>query len=189
MMNTNRKARTTWPGRRAVALLAAVVALGAATTTGLAAPAGAAAWEEDLLVREYYYVSAPERYVLSQCRVDAYPIPAKNLPGYMTVDGKVRCNHRLLAGGLVWFSLGSHGGTARSGVAELHRIRTGSKPDQYATFSTRVYIGQIDYRSVGGPGTWAVRDLELDAEIRNLNGNRLWMRGEVSGTVETFRAY
>jgi hypothetical protein len=34
----------------------------------------------------------------ARCRVDVDPIAPKNLPGYMTVNGKVRCNHRLLAG-------------------------------------------------------------------------------------------
>lgn len=174
--------------RHWVAALAGVYSLviGASLT---AAPASAAAWENDLVVRDTYYVPTQDRYVQVRCRVDVRPVGAKNLPGYVTVKGKVLCNHKLLAGGAVGFSLGSHDGTAGSFHADLRRVRKGSKPDQNATFSERVYIFPSDYSRAGGPGTWAVRDLELDVDIRTIDRGRWWLSGGASRTVETFRAY
>ena len=173
--------------RHWLAALAGAFSLVGASVT--AAPASAAAWEDDLVVTDTYYIPAQDRYVQARCRVDVRPIGAKNLPGYVTVKGKVRCNHKLLAGGDVGFSLGSHDGTAGSFHADLRRIRKGSKPDKNATFSERVYIFPSDYARAGGPGTWAVRDLELDVDLRTIDGGRWWLSGSGSRTVETFRAY
>ncbi|WP_369372274.1 hypothetical protein AB1046_02775 [Promicromonospora sp. Populi] len=180
---------TTRTGRRAAALLAGALALGTALSVGLAAPASAAAWEDDLVVRDTYYVPTQDRYVEARCRVDVYAIAAKNLPGYVTVKGKVRCNHKLLVGGAVSFSLGSHDGTPLYTRVDVRRIRTGSDPDKNATFSTRVYVNRYDYAYAGGSGTWAVRDLELDADISTIDQDRWWMYDYAARTVETFRAY
>ncbi|GGM34181.1 hypothetical protein ACFQBY_23040 [Promicromonospora citrea] len=188
-MNTSPLHRTTRPRRRLTALLAGALALSGAASLALAAPASAAAWEDDLVVRDTYYVPAQDRYVEARCRVDVSKIAAKNLPGHVTVKGKVRCNHKLLAGGEVGFSLGSHDGTAGYYWADLRRIRTGSNPDKNATFSERVYVGPYDYVAVGGSGTWAVRDLELDVEVRTVDRSRTWLYDWRTRTVETFRAY
>ena len=188
-MNANRKARTTRLGHRIVALLAGALALGTAASVGLAAPASAAAWEDDLVVRESYYVPSQDRYVEARCRVDVYAIGAKNLPGHVTVKGKVRCNHKLLAGGEVGFALGSHDGTVGFYYADLRRIRTGSNPDKNATFSERVYLDPFDYSYGGGSGTWAVRSLELDVMIRTIDHSQWFLWDYGTRTVETFRAY
>lgn len=71
----------------------------------------------------------------------------------------------------------------------MRRIRTGSNPDKNATFSERVYIDPFSYDYAGGSGTWAVRDLELDADIRTIDRDRWWMYDWATRTVETFRAY
>ena len=188
-MNVNRKAATTRFGRRTAALLAGALALGTAVSVGLAAPASATDWEDDLVVRDNYYVSTQDRYVEARCRVDVYPITAKNLPGLVTVKGKVRCNHRLLAGGVVWFRMGSHDGTTVATGAEMRRIRTGSDPDKNATFSLQVYIDQRQYADAGGSGTWAVRALGLEAYVRTVDQGRWLLIDRASGSVETFRAY
>ncbi|PUB21477.1 hypothetical protein C8K30_11420 [Promicromonospora sp. AC04] len=174
---------------RALRLLAGMLALGAAATVMAAAPASAATWEDDLVVRDSYVNFYTGELVEARCRVDVYPIAAKNLPGYVTVQGKVRCNHRMLAGGGLAFYVGSHGGDAAYVVADLRRIRTGSSPDKNATFSERIYISPADYRNVGGSGTWAVRGLDLGVSVRTLDNSRLFLWGYGNNTVETFRAY
>lgn len=174
---------------RVLRLLAGMLALGAAATVMAAAPASAATWEDDLVVRESYFNTDTGGYTEARCRVDVYPIAAKDLPGYVTVKGKVRCNHRMLAGGGLAFLVGSHDGDAAFVVADLRRIRTGSSPDKNATFAERVYISPADYRSAGGSGTWAVRGLDLGVTVRTLDGGRLFLWGHDDRTVETFRAY
>lgn len=188
-MKVNREAATTRVRRRAAALLGGTLALGVAISVGLAAPAGAAAWEDDLLARDTYHVPTQDRDVEARCRVDVYPITTKNLPGLVTVKGKVRCNHKLLAGGVVWFRVGSHDGTPINTGADMRRIRTGSNPDTNATFSTQVYIDRNDYTSAGGSGTWAIRDLRLEATVRTIDQGRYWLWGRANRTVETFQAY
>ncbi|WP_454855206.1 hypothetical protein [Promicromonospora soli] len=174
---------------RALRLLAGMVALGAAATVMTATPAAAATWEDDLVVRESYVNLDTGRLVEARCRVDVYPIGAKDLPGYVTVKGKVRCNHRMLAGGGLAFFVGSHDGNAAFVVADLRRIRTGSSPDKNATFSKRVYISPAAYRGAGGSGTWAVRGLDLGVTIRTLDRSRLFLWGYNDRSVERFRAY
>ena len=173
---------------RAAAALVGLLALGASVTM-TAAPAAAATWEDDLLVVSSYFNEDTEDLTEARCRVDVYPVGDKNLPGYMTVEGKVRCNHRLLAGGEVWLILGSHDGDVEYVTADLRRIRTGSSPDKNATFKERVNISAADYRDAGGSGTWAVRDPALVADVRTLDGYSWFMFGEHSGSVERFRAY
>jgi hypothetical protein len=188
-MNANREARSTRLGRRVVALLAGALALGTAASVGLAAPASAAEWEDDLVVRDTYFVPAQDRWVEARCRIDVYPLDAKDLPGYVTVKGKVRCNHRLVAGGEVGFSLGSHDGVIGSYYPDMRRIRTGSNPDKSATFSQRIYVNSYDYAFAGGSGTWAVRGLQLDAELRRIDQDRVWLSDWHRRRVEIFRAY
>ena len=188
-MNVKRKAATARFGRRTAALLAGALALGTAVSVGLAAPASAAAWEDDFVVRDTYYVATQDRDVEARCRVDVYPVAATNLPGLVTVKGKVRCNHRLLAGGMVWFRMGSHDGTVIGTGADMRRIRTGSDPDKNATFSTQVYVDSSEYADAGGSGTWAVRDLGLEAYVRTVDQGRLLLIDSANGSVETFRAY
>lgn len=173
---------------RAAAALVGVLALGAGVTMS-AAPAGAATWENDLVVASSYFNEDTGDLTEARCRVDVYPVGDKNLPGYMTVEGKVRCNHRLLAGGEVWLILGSHDGDVEYVTADLRRIRTGSSPDKNATFKKRVYISTAQYRDAGGAGAWAVRDPALFTDVRTLDGNSWLMFGERRGTVERFRAY
>jgi hypothetical protein len=165
-----------------------VLALGASVAV-TAAPAGAATWEDDLVVASSYFNEDTEELTEARCRVDVYPVGDKNLPGYMTVEGKVRCNHKLLAGGEVWLTLGSHDGDAAYVTADLRRIRTGSSPDKNATFKERVNITAGDYRYAGGSGTWAVRDVALFADVRALDGQSWFMFDQRIGTVERFRAY
>jgi hypothetical protein len=149
----------------------------------------AATWEDDLVVRESYVNVNTGGLIEARCRVDVYPIAAKDLPGYVTVKGKVRCNHRMLAGGGLAFYVGSHDGDATFVVADLRRIRSGSSPDKNATFAERVYISPDAYRGAGGSGTWAVRALDLGVTIRTLDSSRLFLWGYDNRTVETFHAY
>ena len=174
---------------RAAGTLAAMLALGAAVTVVTAAPASAAAWEDDLVVRETYLNDNTDAYTEARCRVDVYPIASKNLPGYMTVTGKVRCNHRLLAGGEVRFLVGSHGGNTKYVVADMRRIRTGSSPDKNATFSERFYVSQGAYDEAGGSGVWAVSSLDLEVMARTLDSDEVHVFDYTDDTVETFRAY
>jgi hypothetical protein len=174
---------------RAAALVAGVLALGAAITVLTAAPAGAAAWEDDLVVRETYLDDNTNEYTEARCRVDVYPIASKNLPGYMTVQGKVRCNHRLLAGGEVRVLVGSHGGNVKYVVADLRRIRTGGSPDKSATFSERFYISPAAYREAGGSGVWAVSSLDLEVMARTLDNDRVRIFDYTDESVERFEAY
>ncbi len=174
---------------RAAGMLAAMLALGAAVTVVTAAPASAAAWEDDLVVSQSYLNNNTGGNTVARCRVDVYPIAAKNLPGYMTVKGKVRCNHKMLAGGSVAFLLGSHGGDVKFVTADLRRIRTGSTPDVNATFSERVYISPAAYREAGSSGTWAVSSLDLAVTVRTLDADREFLYDYTDNTVERFRAY
>lgn len=155
----------------------------------IAAPAGAATWEDDLVVATSYFDEDAELVTEARCRVDVYPVGDKNLPGYMTVEGKVRCNHRLLAGGEVWLVLGSHDGDVVDVTADLRRIRTGSSPDRNATFKERVYVSPADYRGAGGSGTWAVRNPALSVDVRRRDGNEMYLFGERFETVERFQVY
>jgi hypothetical protein len=173
---------------RAAAALVGVLALGASVAV-TAAPAGAATWEDDLVVTTSYFDEDAEELTEARCRVDVYPVGDKNLPGYVTVEGKVRCNHRLFAGGEVWLVLGSHDGDVVDVTADLRRIRTGSSPDRNATFKERVYVSPADYREAGGSGTWAVRNPALSVDVHRRDGNEMYLFGERFGTVERFQAY
>jgi hypothetical protein len=52
-----------------------------------------------------------------------------------------------------------------------------------------VYIDSDQYADAGGSGTWAVRDLGIEANVRTVDQGRLLLTDRASGSVETFRAY